>query len=116
MYEAGPEDFAGRDHQTIRFRGGVAENYVMQQLVACGVQPHYWGVQSTYEVEFVARTSAGVVPVEVKSGRRVRSTSAQRFAEKYDCPYVVRVSGRDFGSAGNVRAIPLYAAGLIPEI
>lgn len=116
MYDAGPEDFDGRDHQTARFRGSVAENYVMQQLVATGVQPYYWGAQSTYEVEFVIRTGSGVVPVEVKSGRRVRSTSAQRFAEKYDCPYVIRVSERDFGSTENVRAVPLYAAGLISEL
>lgn len=115
-YDAGPEDFGGKDHQTARFRGGVAENYVMQQLVARGIRPYYWGAQSTYEVEFVVRTGAGVVPVEVKSGRRVRSTSAQRFAEKYDCPYVIRVSERDFGATENVRAIPLYAAGLISEL
>lgn len=116
MYDAGPEDFSGKDHQTARFRGGVAENYVMQQLVAHEIQPYYWGAQSTYEVEFVIRTAEGVVPVEVKSGRRVRSTSAQRFAEKYDCPYVIRVSERDFGATENVRAVPLYAAGLLVEL
>lgn len=115
-YDAGPEDFLGKDHQTARFRGGVAENYVMQQLVASGLRPYYWGMQSAYEVEFVLNLGEGVLPVEVKSGRHVRSTSAMRFAEKYECPYVIRVSERDFGATEDVRAVPLYAACLLGEL
>lgn len=114
-YDARPTDFTGKDCQTARFRGGVAENYVMQQLTAAGIKPYYWGMQSTHEVEFVIKQGDSVVPVEVKSGRRVRSTSAQRFAEKYDCPYIIRVSEKDFGKTDSVISVPLYAACLLSE-
>lgn len=114
-YDATPADFEGKDNRSARFRGGMAENYVMQQLVVSGFKPYYWGMQSTHEVEFVIKLEDGVVPVEVKSGRRVASTSANRFAEKYGCPYVIRVSGKNFGADGNVRNVPLYAVGLIGE-
>lgn len=72
-------------------------------------------MQSTYEVEFVVKSTDGVVPIEVKSGRRVGSTSAKRFAEKYGCPYIIRVTGKNFGREDAVRCVPLYAACLIGE-
>lgn len=112
-YDARLDDFSDTGSKTARFRGGMVENYVMQQLVASGFKPYYWGMQSTQEVEFVVRLDEGVVPVEVKSGLRVRSTSAVRFAEKYGCPYVVRVTAKNFGETESVKNIPLYAACLI---
>ena len=114
-YDAVPADLDGKDHRSARFRGGIAENYVMQQLVASGSRPYYWGAQSTYEVEFVLKTAEGVVPVEVKSADNVRSTSAKRFAEKYGSPYVIRVTGKNFGRSEPIWNVPLYAAGLIAE-
>lgn len=114
-YDASLSDFEGKDNRTARFRGGMAENFVMQQLVAAGMRPYYWGMESTYEVEFVVKLKDGVIPVEVKSGERVRSTSAKRFAEKYGCPYVMRVTAKNFGATDKVKNVPLYAACLIPE-
>lgn len=112
-YDAVPDDLTGTDHRSARFRGGLAENYVMQQLVASSAQPYYWGSQSTHEVEFVLKLADGVIPVEVKSGSNVRSKSALYFANKYECPYIIRVSTKNFGSENNIHSIPLYAAGLI---
>lgn len=115
-YGAVPSDLDAKDQRSGRFRGALAENYVMQQLVAAECKPYYWGVQSKHEVEFVLRLSDGVVPIEVKSGERVKSTSANVFAAKYNCPYVLRVTGKNFGKTGNIRNIPLYAAYLIAEM
>ena len=112
-YDAVPADLDGKDHRSARFRGGIAENYVMQQLIASGARPYYWGTQSTYEVEFVLNMSEGVVPVEVKSADNVRSTSAKRFAEKYRSPYIIRVTSKNFGQTDLIRNVPLYAASLI---
>ena len=114
-YRAEPSDFDGKDHRSARFRGGVAENYVMQQLAATQAAAYYWGVQSTYEVEFVVRINDNIVPIEVKSGERMRSTSAKRFAEKYGSPYIVHVSARNFGATSTVKSMPLYAAVLLGE-
>lgn len=112
-YDALPSDFNGTDHRSARFRGGITENYVMQQLTAAGFQPYYWGQQSTYEVEFVVRLEEGVVPIEVKSGRRIKSTSAKRFAEKYGCPFIVHISEKNFGRTDSVCSIPFYATILL---
>lgn len=112
-YNAQPADFETKDARTARFRGGVAENYVMQQLVAHNHKSYYWGMQSTNEVEFIIRNNDGIIPIEVKSGHRVQSRSAKQFAQKYECPYVVRISTKNFGLDNNIKSIPLYAACLI---
>jgi len=114
-YDARPQDLDGTDHRSARFRGGLTENYVMQQLVARNATPYYWGMQSKGEVEFVLTLEKGVTPIEVKSKTRVRSTSLMRFAEKYGCTDVVRVSAKNFGHENGIRSIPLYAACLIAE-
>lgn len=94
-----------------RFRGGLAENYVMQQLVAAGAEPFYWGVPSKSEVDFVvALDGEGAVPIEVKSGGNVSSRSLQAYRRAYDPPYVLRLSTKNFGFSGGVRSVPLYAA------
>lgn len=117
MYDASPDDLEDKGPRSARFRGGMAENYVMQQLVSAGLTPYYWGVSSTYEIEFVVSLGGdGVVPVEVKPGRRTQSPSVRRFVGKYDPPYAVKVSAKNFGYEGGVKSIPLYAVGLLGEM
>lgn len=92
------------------FRGAITENYVMQQLVASGLRPHYWGTASEHEVDFVVQGADGhVVPIEVKAGRRTRSTSLDYFREKYDIECSIRTSEKNFGFENGVKSVPLYA-------
>lgn len=110
-FQARPDDLLPSDDKASRFRGGMAENYVMQQLASRDVRPHYWGTSSRAEVEFIARDKNGeVVPIEVKSGTNVRSSSLATYRRAYEPPYAVRVSARNFGFEGGVRSVPLYAA------
>ncbi|MDO4289653.1 MAG: AAA family ATPase [Eggerthellaceae bacterium] len=115
-YDVLPQDVLPSGDKAARFRGGLAENYTMQQLTSCGVQPYYWGVASKSEVEFVARSKQGdVIPIEVKSGENVRANSLMAYREKYKPPYVVRTSAKNFGYANGIASIPLYAIGFFAE-
>ena len=110
-YEALPADVLPQNSKASRFRGALAENYVMQQFVSADVQPHYWGVPSKQEVDFVARDKSGnVVPIEVKSGGHVRSNSLESYRKKYEPEYVARFSAKNFGVEKFVRSYPLYSA------
>lgn len=93
-------------------RGALAENYVMQALVANGAEPFYWTPgDSSGEVEFVLNTPLGsVLPIEVKSGENVRSISLRNYMKRTGCPLGIRVSARQFGQEGPLKSIPLYAA------
>lgn len=94
-----------------RFRGGIAENYVMQQLVASGLEPYYWGTASKSEVDFIVQLEDETpIPIEVKSGTNVTSRSLEAYRRSYEPPYVIRLSARNFGFEQGIRSIPLYAA------
>lgn len=95
--------------------GGLAENYVVQQMVARGIVPRYWTSGNRAEVDLVAEDgSARAVPVEIKSTENVRSRSLGVYRDKYRPDRVVRVSARNFG-AGEIESIPLYAVGCLAD-
>ena len=115
-YEARPEDVLPADNKASNFRGAIAENYVFQQLRASDSSIYYWGTASRYEVEFVGRRKTGeVVPIEVKSGSNVRSTSFREFMSRYGIERAVRLSSKNFGEDNGVVSVPLYAAWLLGE-
>jgi len=94
-----------------RFRGALAENYVMQVLSANGLTPYTWVSEGKAEVDFVIQTNEGaIIPIEVKAGDNTRSRSLSRFAELFHPQYAIRLSAKNFGTVGNIRSIPLYAA------
>lgn len=89
---------------------------MLQQLVAAGLHPHYWGTLNRGEVEFVVRDGRGdVIPIEVKSGTNVTARSLVAYRTKYSPRYAVRLSARNFGAENDLRSIPLYAAWLLAE-
>jgi len=51
-----------------------------------------------------------VIPIEVKSSENVRSKSLQQFVSKYNPPYSIRFSTKNFGLENNIKSIPLYGA------
>ena len=100
------------------FRGALAENYVMQSLVANSLETFYWtpGTTAPQEVEFVMQNRKGqIIPIEVKSGDNVRSKSLMSFMEKSKAPCALRLSTKNFGLTDRVFSVPLYAAFCIDE-
>lgn len=111
-----PASLLPADDKAAAFRGALNENFVLQQLTAWDVHAHYWGMASKAEVEFVASDRSGdVIPIEVKSGRRVTARSLSAYREKYRPPYVVRVSAKNFGFDNGIRSVPLYAAWMLAQ-
>ncbi len=92
------------------FMGAVAENYVAQALATNKIPLLYWKNENTAEVDFVIQKGAEVIPIEVKSGLRVRSKSIGIFMNTYHCPYAIRLSKKNFGFENNIKSVPLYAA------
>jgi predicted AAA+ superfamily ATPase len=92
-----------------QFMGAIAENYVAQAFAANLIPLHYWKNDNTAEVDFIIQKGIDVIPVEVKSGVRVRSKSLGMFMEKYKCPYGIRISKKNFGFENGIKSVPLYA-------
>jgi len=102
------------DESANRFLGAIAENYVAQHFIAGGKNLFYWRNDSKSggqaEIDFILQEGLYVIPVEVKSGERVTSRSLGVFTKKYNPPYSIRISGKNFGFENGIKSIPLYAA------
>ena len=91
------------------FMGVISENYVAQALVCNNFPLYYWKNENTAELDFVLQISGKVIPVEVKTGNRTKSVSLSMFVKKYNCPYSIRISKKNFGFENNIKSVPLYA-------
>jgi predicted AAA+ superfamily ATPase len=103
-------------HSFDGFKGALAENYVCQALVACGITPYYWTSPGKAELDFVFQDRHGdIIPLEAKSADNVRSKSLRTYQDIYKPPYSIRVSARNFGFENKIKSIPLYAVFCLPR-
>ena len=92
------------------YKGALAENYVAQTLNASGYELYYWTSDSpAAEVDFLIQKKGKILPIEVKSGKNVSAKSLKHFQKMYEPKKVIRLSEKNFGTDGNVFAVPLYA-------
>lgn len=91
------------------YMGAMTENYVAQALVSNGHTPYYWQSDGKAEIDFVLQLPEGVIPVEVKKGKRNRSKSLGVFTEKYKSVFAIRISKKNFGFENGIKSVPLYA-------
>jgi predicted AAA+ superfamily ATPase len=101
-------------HSFDDFKGVLAENYIMQALVANGIKPYYWSSPGKAEVDFVFQDrQSHIIPLEAKSAGNVRSKSLRSYQNIYKPIYSVRVSAKNFGYENGIKSIPLYAIGCL---
>lgn len=98
------------------FKGGVAENYVENSLVRSGFKTYFWrNEKGTKEVDFLININDKLIPVEVKSGENVESSSLNDYARLFKPAYSIRISRKNFGFENDIKSVPLYAVFCIEE-
>ena len=91
------------------FKGALAEQFILQQLIVLGARPFYWGRErGSAEVDFIIQHENSIVPIEVKSGERTKSKSLSVYNEKYKPKYQIHTSLKNLGVVDNLYSIPLY--------
>ncbi|MCL2031656.1 MAG: DUF4143 domain-containing protein [Methanomassiliicoccaceae archaeon] len=90
-------------------KGAMAENYVMQELTANGLEPYYWESNGKAEIDFVVQMNDKVIPIEVKAADNVKAKSLQEFVKKYSPEYSIRASAKNFGFDNGIKSVPFYA-------
>jgi predicted AAA+ superfamily ATPase len=101
------------------YKGGLAEQFVLQELIATHdkLPLFYWATdKNTAEVEFVFQYDGGIIPLEVKSGKNVKSESLNAYRNEYRPDHAVRASLKNYGVVDGLYAVPLYMVGSITEI
>lgn len=92
------------------FKGAITENYIAQEFISNDISLYYWTYGRNAEIDFVIYNNDGIIPVEVKSGNNVKSTSLKYYVNENKPKYSIRLSTKNFGFENNIKSIPLYAA------
>lgn len=102
------------DYSYGSYKGYFAENFVAQEFTNSGFNCFSWE-EGDAEVEFLLEHEGKPLPIEVKSGWRIKSKSLQSFRQKYHPPYQIIVSANNFSydSRTDAHHYPLYVAGYI---
>lgn len=98
------------------YKGYFVENFVAQELTAerPGAKLFCWN-EAKAEIEFLVQGREGPVPIEVKSGTRLRSKSVASFLERYHPGLSVILSGKipsgEEKDGTSMMSLPVYFAG-----
>jgi predicted AAA+ superfamily ATPase len=102
------------------FKGALAEQYVLQQLVVKKDLPvYYWSASEDggkAEVDFVVQLTGNVIPIEVKAEENLKAKSLKTYCDKYNPGVVVRTSMSDFREEPWLVNVPLYAISQLGDI
>lgn len=93
------------------YKGGMTEQYVLQQMKSKGVSPIYYHNtdNSRLELDFVIQRNAQMVPIEVKAEGNVRANSLTALLGKRPELHAERFSMLPYKVQGNLANFPLYA-------
>lgn len=92
------------------FKGAIAENFVLTSLLAQGFDtPNYWTLQGNKaEVDFLLTDKLAVIPVEVKSDKRISGKSFAEYDKKYQPSLRIRLSMNNIKKDGNLLNLPIF--------
>lgn len=102
----------GKSREYIYFKGALAENYVMTQLAAMGIDAYFWRTKNNAEVDFVIEYEGNIIPVEVKSADNTKAKSLKMYCKRYKPEMAFKMSLKNVGDnmdgETHVWSLPLY--------
>ncbi|MCL2653562.1 MAG: ATP-binding protein [Propionibacteriaceae bacterium] len=94
------------------FKGAMAEQFVFEEMVSQQIEPHYFSRDdSRGEIDFLVQIGRDVVPIEVKAGGNVRSSSLTSYVATHKPNLAIRLSTLPYKQQDVITNLPLYLAG-----
>ncbi len=90
-------------------RKALLENYVAQAFHAKSYPLVYWESESMAKIEFILNKREYILPIEVHIDGNTRSKSISVLKQKWDFPYAVKISSKNFDYINQVKYVPYYA-------
>lgn len=99
------------------FKGRLAENLVLEQFYALGINPvcYWYNNKGKAEVDFLIQNDNQIIPVEAKSGLSVNAKSLKFYRETYKPQLAIRTSMKNLRLDDGLLNIPLYLLGELPR-
>jgi predicted AAA+ superfamily ATPase len=99
------------------FKGAITEQFVLQQLVAAGIEPFYWSADhSSGEVDFLIQVSGLVLPLEVKAAENLQAKSLRTYYHRFSPKKAFRSSLSGYREEEWLVNLPLYAIQTIASV
>ncbi len=100
------------DAYFLRYKGSLAENYVLNELLAQGENAFFWRSGNTAEVDLLTELEGKIVPMEVKAADNVQAKSFKQFCKRYTPAVGFKFSLKNIGEAlceqTRTISLPLY--------
>ena len=95
----------------VEYKGGMTEQYVLQQMKSHGISPVYYHKtdDSRLELDFVIQQNARLLPIEVKAEGNVMANSLTALLAKNPDLEALRFSMLPYKEQGQLKCVPLYA-------
>lgn len=98
------------------FKGAIAENFVLQQIIdKFNVEPRYYSETRIMETDFLVQHMGKVYPVEVKAESNIQSKSLSKYNEKFNPEKLIRFSKLGLKYDEKIINVPLYLAPRIKD-
>ena len=99
------------DNALVEYKGGITEQYVLQQMKSHETNPIYYHTteDSRLEIDFVIQSDGKPLPIEVKAGGNVRANALTRLLTEHPEQKALRYSLLPYKEQGQMTNIPLYA-------
>lgn len=93
------------------YKGGMTEQYVLQQMKSKGISPIYYHNtdNSRLELDFIIQRGVKMIPIEVKAEGNTRANSLTKLLNKMPELHAERYSMLPYKVQDNLTNIPLYA-------
>ena len=102
---------------SFQFKGQLAENYVLEQLMPLlDNTPHFYAYAQEREIDFMLQHKESIIPLEVKSGGSKKAISFKSYIDKHNPQIAVRFSTNEYLVNGAITNIPLYFVGKMFEL
>lgn len=92
------------------YKGGMTEQYVLQQMKSKGIAPIYYHTtdRSRLELDFVIQRGAKIIPIEVKAEGNVRANSLTDLLNRTPGLHAERYSMQPYREQERLTNVPLY--------
>lgn len=96
------------------YKGAFTEQYVLQQILSSGISDIYYysADDSRMEMDFLMQREGALLPVEVKGGTSIKSTSLHNYLMEHPGIQAIRYSMLPYKKQDFLTNIPLYAVGI----
>lgn len=114
MADTAAKDVLIGDSVFTEYKGAFTEQYVLQQILSSGTSDIYYysADDSRMEMDFLMQREGALLPVEVKGGTSIKSTSLHNYLMEHPGIQAIRYSMLPYRKQDFLTNIPLYAVGI----